>query len=391
MGAAQASAPIAIDTVLIKVASRCNLDCDYCYVYNMGDEGWRAQPKRMSAATAECVARELGALYRRQGRPFGVVLHGGEPLLLGAAAVDHLCLVLREALPQPCGIDLQTNGVLLSDAIIDVLDRHDVGISISLDGPREVHDRHRLDRRGNGSHARVIDAIRRLCGHPRGARLFAGVLCVIDPGADPRTLYDWLKATGAPSIDFLPRDGNWDRLPYGKVSPGSLEYGVWIETLLDAYLADPTPPRVRILDDMLRLLLGGQSRKEGIGEIDYGILVIEPDGTITKNDTLKVAKAGADRFAAAWNVHRDSLASIVASDEFARYHRQQRPTAPQCLGCPERGVCGGGMTAHRWSSENGFDNPSIFCADQRHLISAMKLRVAAAGLVRKQESTHANL
>ena len=36
-----------IDTVLLKVASRCNLDCSYCYVYHMGDDGWRYQPKLM--------------------------------------------------------------------------------------------------------------------------------------------------------------------------------------------------------------------------------------------------------------------------------------------------------------------------------------------------------
>ena len=50
------------------------------------------------------------------------------------------------------------------------------------------------------------------------------------------------------------------------------------------------------LDDLLRLLLGGRSVKEGVGTTDYGILVVEPDGTVDKNDTLKVAGAGADRF-----------------------------------------------------------------------------------------------
>ena len=72
-----------IDTVLLKVASRCNLDCSYCYVYNMGDESWRAMPKRMTPDTQERVAAQLGRLFVAQRHPFAVVLHGGEPLLLG--------------------------------------------------------------------------------------------------------------------------------------------------------------------------------------------------------------------------------------------------------------------------------------------------------------------
>ena len=45
--------PRAIDTVLVKTASRCNLNCTYCYVYNLGDDGWKSQPRRMSSEVLE--------------------------------------------------------------------------------------------------------------------------------------------------------------------------------------------------------------------------------------------------------------------------------------------------------------------------------------------------
>ena len=372
-----------LDTVLLKVASRCNLNCGYCYVYNMGDDAWRFQPKRMDETTASRIGEQLGEVYQAQQRPFSVVLHGGEPLLLGGDGLARLLTTLRKFLPQPCGIHLQTNGVLLSDGILDLLVEHDVGISISIDGTAAAHDRHRIDHRGAGTHSRVLRAIERVRKRPDAVPLFAGVLAVIDPSTRPAEIYSALTDLGAPSIDVLVRDGNWDNLPFGKTVPDSTEYGEWLVAFLACYLADPAPPRVRLLDDMLRLLLGGQSQKEGVGTTDYGILVIEPDGRIDKNDTLKVAHAEADQFEENWNVYDHRLLDLLESASYARYHQQQRPTAAACHVCPELRICGGGMVAHRWSARRGFDNPTIFCADQKHLIRAM--RTALAGVPTQHE------
>ena len=362
-----------IDTVLLKVASRCNLDCSYCYVYHMGDDGWRNQPKRMSHAVQEVTARQLSRLYASQGHRLHVVLHGGEPLLVGPARMRTLCGMLRAALPAPCELHVQTNGVLLDEEIIDIFVEFEVGVSISIDGPREVHDRNRVDIRGRGSYDRVHAAIGRMTAREDAQPLFSGVLAVIDPNSNPTDVYADLKATGTPGIDFLVRDGNHSRLPSGKASADSTEFGRWLSQALDIYLSDPTPPKVRIFDDMLRLIMGGTSNKEGVGTTDYGILVIEPDGTINKNDTLKVAHNAADRFSRkSWSILSDNLIDVVHSSEYSEYYRQQQPTSSICRNCSELHVCGGGMVAHRWSDNRGFDNPSVFCTDQLMLISRMR-------------------
>ncbi|MDX8522069.1 cyclophane-forming radical SAM/SPASM peptide maturase YhhB [Mesorhizobium dulcispinae] len=367
-----------LDTILLKVASRCNMDCSYCYVYHMGDEGWREQPKLMSPAVVESVAASLRTQLERQGDPFNIVLHGGEPLMLGVERLSDLCRTLRNALSASCGIHVQTNGILLSDPIIDVLVEFGVGVSVSIDGPAAVHDRFRKDHRQQATHARVVAGIERLQRRDDARPLFAGVLAVVDPASKPSEVYSCLKETGAPGLDFLVRDGNWDSLPFGKASADSTEYGEWLSGLMAEYLADPAPPRVRILDDMLRLLLGGKSYKEGVGETDYGILVVEPDGRISKNDTLKVAHASADRFERPWSILRDELSGVLASASFEDYWRQQRPTSSLCKMCPDLAICGGGMVAHRWSAKRGFDNPTVFCADQRLLIANMRNAIRLA-------------
>lgn len=360
-----------IDTVLLKVASRCNLNCRYCYVYNMGDESWRAMPKHMSLNTQKLVVAQLGRLLVAQSLPFAVVLHGGEPLLLGPDRLQVLFELLRGALPTACTVSIQTNGVLITPRILDLCAKFGVGLSVSLDGPATLHDKHRVDLRGRPSHAAVTTGLSLLQRHPEADRLFSGVLAVVDPTSAPDEIYNYFKSLGVPSIDFLYRDGNRSLLPYGKARLDTDEYGSWMCVILDRYLTDRSPPRIRLLDDMLKLILGGAGLKEGVGLTDFGIVVVDTDGSFTKNDTLKSTPPG-DRFDGFWGVQHDELSQVVCSPEFHAYHVLQRPTSPICQACPELGVCGGGMVAHRYDRSNSYDNPSAFCADQKRLIQHMR-------------------
>ncbi len=342
----------------------------------MGDESWRVMPKRMAPDTQERVAAQLGRLFVAQRHPFAVVLHGGEPLLLGPEQLQTLFEILRTALPASCSISIQTNGVLITSRVLDVCAAFAVSLSVSLDGPAAVHDKNRVTLGGAGSHAAVIAGLSRLQRHPRAVALFSGVLAVVDPASDPDEIYSYFRTLGAPSIDFLYRDGNRRVLPYGKGDLGTVEYGRWMSMILDRYLTDPNPPRIRLLDDMMKLILGGAGVKEGVGFTDFGIVVVDTDGSFTKNDTLKSTPLG-DRFDGRWTVNRDELVQVVRSPEFLAYHALQQPTSPICQACPDLGVCGGGMLAHRFDTSNGYNNPSVFCADQKWLIARMRLYLTA--------------
>ncbi len=373
---------VELDTVLLKVASRCNIDCRYCYVYNMGDTGWSREPKQMSRETCRTTAAALARLAREQGRPFAVVLHGGEPLLLGAAKLEFVISTLREALPPECAISIQTNGMLINREILDLCATRHVTLSVSLDGPRQIHDRNRVGFAGQGTFDRVFEGIGRLKAHPDSEFLFTGLLAVIDPESDPNEVYSFFKNLGSPSVDFIYKDGNHSRLPEGKASPSTTEYGRWMAALLDVYLADESPIRIRILDDMIKLVLGGVGSKDGVGVTNYGVLIIDTDGSVTKNDTLKSSFDGADRFPEPWSVRTHDLGDILRSSEFTEYQAMQRPTSPTCLACSELHVCGGGMTLQRWRDESGYDNPSVYCADQKVLIGHIRRSLgslAAAG------------
>ncbi|MDT4292352.1 cyclophane-forming radical SAM/SPASM peptide maturase YhhB [Methylomonas sp. MO1] len=363
---------VEIDTILIKVASQCNINCSYCYVYNMGDDSWANMPNFISQETVEAITKELEALKTTQKRPFAIVLHGGEPLLLGVRRLELLLHSLRKTIPDNYCISIQTNGMLISDKILDLCSRYKTSISISLDGPVSIHDNHRLGHKGEGTYHRVIEGIEKLKAHPDASFLFAGLLAVIDPTSNPHTIYRFFKDIGTPNVDFLYRDGNHAKLPFGKETFQSTEYGTWLAGLLDIYLADQSPIKIRILDDIIRLALGGLGLKEGVGVTDFGIAVIDTDGSVTKNDTLKSSYKGADRFLEHWNIHTHRLVDIFASDEFAHAHALQRPSSLICQACPELRICGGGMPLHRWKSDSEYDNPSVYCNDQLLIINKVK-------------------
>jgi len=361
-----------LDTILIKVASRCNINCTYCYVYNMGDDNWKRLSKFLEEDTIEGIVDSFHQLIKYQKRIFSVVLHGGEPLLLGKKKLAYLLTRLRSVLPQNYPISLQTNGILISDELMDICYANSVSIAVSIDGPAHVHDKFRVNHQNSGSYQEVITGINKLWQHPASDFLNAGLLAVIDPKSDPKEVYDFFKSVRPPSVDFLYRDGNLSSLPYGKSTLDSIEYGEWMKGLLDVYLLDDDPLPIRIIDDMLKVLLGGQVSKEGMGMTDFGILIIDTDGTLTKNDTLKSSFNGADRFSQKINIKDGRLIEFINSADFHDYKEMQRPISQKCLSCPILNICGGGMILHRWSDEEGFNNPSVYCSDQMYLIEYMK-------------------
>ena len=342
----------------------------------MGDVGWSGMPTQISLKTVATIAQTLNSFFKTEKHRFAVVLHGGEPLLLGAIKLREILKTLRAQLPKDCPIGLQTNGILITEEILDVCSETQTTVSVSIDGPRRIHDKDRIGHNGQGTYEKVIKGLEILRNHKNADFLYSGLLTVVNPQSNPSEIYQFLKQLSPPSVDFLYRDGNHSKLPFGKVSFASTEYGNWFVKLLEVYLSDENPLPIRFIDDIIKLVLGGFGTKDGVGVTDYGVLVIDTDGSIAKNDTLKSTFDGADRFTQSWSVFTHKLSDIFNSEEYAKYHASQQPSSPVCQSCPELRVCGGGMTLHRWREDNGYNNPSVYCADQKLLIGQVRQKLA---------------
>ena len=192
---------------IVKVHSRCNLACNHCYVYEAVDQSWRNQPKAMSSETVKVVAESISRYAVKHGlTEVEVVLHGGEPLLLGPERMQQLIHELKATISPATRLrlGLQTNGVRLDQKWADLFLTEQVRVGISLDGGRTANDRHRLYRNGASSYQAAVRAVN-LLRSPRHQSIFAGLLCTIDVDNDPARAQAY-NVRSMPTV-VLMRDG----------------------------------------------------------------------------------------------------------------------------------------------------------------------------------------
>ncbi|WP_128375301.1 FxsB family cyclophane-forming radical SAM/SPASM peptide maturase [Streptomyces cavernae] len=358
--------PFPFRTFILKVANRCNIDCDYCFVFNSTDQAARRLPARMDLAVARAAARRIGehaAAHRL--RTIHVVLHGGEPLLVGVGHMAGLLEAVRDAAPAGTRVlfELQTNGTLLSDAWLDLFERYEVAVGVSLDGPPRANDRHRLTHVGQSSAASAVRGIELLRSRPH---LFAGLLAVVDLANDPVEVHDYLAAFEPPLIDFgLPHATHDD--PPHRSDPSVPEYGLWMSRVYDAWLARPEYRHsVRMLEDIVALSSGVRGSVETLGLAPPTSVVIESDGSIEAVDTLRSVEEGATWLGL--DVLRHSFDEALSHPKLLHRQHGKEALAEQCRACPLVDVCGGGYLPHRFSEAQGYRNPSVYCADLEHII-----------------------
>jgi uncharacterized protein len=344
-------------------------------MYEMADQSWRGRPRAMSPETAELTARRIAD--HASAHALGdvtLILHGGEPLLAGRDLISQLVTSTRRRAGPKTTVHavVQTNGVGLSDAYLEVFEELGVRVGVSIDGDASAHDRHRRFASGRGSYEAVAAALRRLHRFPH---LYGGLLCTVDLSNDPVRTYRALADFGPPKIDFLLPHGTWVRPPPGRIpdSPAT-PYADWLIEVFDYWYPKPQT-RIRLFGEIMHLLLGGASDSEIVGLAPARMVVIETDGSVEQEDTLKVAYDGAT--ATGLHVARDSLDAALLLPQIVARQIGARALSGPCQVCPARAVCGGGLYSHRYREGTGFFNPSVYCPDLLALISHIRDRVQA--------------
>jgi uncharacterized protein len=370
-----------IDTIILKVASRCNLACSYCYEYAAGDDSWRGKPRVLSVQ----VASELGARIREyadQGGPsrMNVVLHGGEPLLAG----PDLLTDLIEGLVSNAGRDrvklhIQTNGVLLTESICAVLNRFDVKVGVSLDGD-EAANAARVDHRGRESwHGTIqgLNLLRRETPH-----LFGGLLCVVNPLSDPRAVMTTLLNFYPPVLDLLQPFITHEMADEDSRATVR-HFGQWMIDATDVWLTNPSwhGTRVRFAEDAMKATAGVKPKSDWFGQRGVTYLIVETDGRYDLQDQLKVLGGASSAVRAMSGTALDMPIATAYEEARQRADILRINELPDgCAECRWKVGCAGGFAPTRFSVASGFNNPSTFCESLQEYFEYLAPLMAARSL-----------
>jgi uncharacterized protein len=372
-----------VSQYVLKVASRCDLACDHCYVYEHADQSWRAKPKTIAATVVLQAARRISDHARMHKlREVHIVLHGGEPLLLGRDGLRAVIATLRSLIDPVTRLDLRihTNGVLLDEDLCALFADYRVHVGVSLDGDRTANDRHRRFANGQSSYSHVQQALA-LLRMPAYRHLYAGILCTVDVTNDPIAVYEALLAEAPPRLDLLLPHATWDRPP-PRPAGEHQSYAAWLGRIHSRWLADGRPVPIRFFDSLLAAWDGRPSESEAAGLDPVDLLVIETDGSWEQTDSLKTAFENAP--VTGLNVFSHSVDEVAAHPNVAARQAGITALCQACQDCWLVRACGGGLYAHRYKSGTGFDNPSVYCDDLKELIPQVIARPAAAPVTSKQ-------
>lgn len=191
--------------VMVKpIGPICNLDCSYCYYLHKEQLYPRGEKWRMPEDVLERFVRQYIEAQPADVPEITFAWQGGEPTLLGLEFFERaVALQQRFARPgQRIVNTLQTNGVLVDERWCRFFRRHGFLVGLSIDGPPELHDRYRVDRRGHGSHAAVLSCLKAFIRH---GVAFNALVVVHRANQDHgRRVYRYLVDRGVRFLQFIP-------------------------------------------------------------------------------------------------------------------------------------------------------------------------------------------
>ena len=193
--------PPPVSALSLAIAQKCNLGCAYCYA-SQGEFGGPA--KNMSRDEA-LKAVDLLAGSAAPGARLNLAFLGGEPLVNRAVLRDatRRAAELAKSRGAKIGFSITTNGTLLTEDDAEFFERFGFAVTISVDGPREVHDALRPYKGGAGSFDALMRRAAPLLRLQRRMQVSARVTVTPTNVALRRTL-DLLVAAGFHSVGFSP-------------------------------------------------------------------------------------------------------------------------------------------------------------------------------------------
>ncbi len=340
------------------IGALCNLNCAYCF-YLPKMALYAGERLRMSDEVLDSYLRQLIEAHRVP--EVTVAWQGGEPTLMGLDFYRRaVAFEARYRKPgQTIQNTLQTNGTLLTAEWCTFFRENGFLVGVSLDGPPEMHDAFRPDRRGHPTADRVVAGIRLLQKHGVDYNILTTVNAA---NADhPLDVYRYLRdEIGAEFIQLIPiveREG--DGTVVSERSVTAEQWGRFLTTVFDEWVRrDVGTVYVQMFDAALASWAGVPSGLCMFSETCGDALALERNGDLYSCDHF------VDQEHLLGNIQQERMIDLVASDQQRAFGRAKRDTLPQeCRQCPVRFACHGECPKNRFlATADGTPGCNYLCA-----------------------------
>jgi serine-type anaerobic sulfatase-maturating enzyme len=384
--------PPRIHVLAKPTGATCNLNCSYCFFLNK-EQLYPGSHFRMSDAVLEHYIRQLIESHRTD--KVTVAWQGGEPTLMGLDFYKR-AIALQKQYQRP-GMSfentMQTNGTLLNDAWCEFFRAHSFLIGISIDGPPELHDVHRVDKSGRPTFDRVMRGLRLLQKHGVEYNILTTVNRL--NAAHPLKVYQFLRdEAGATWMQFIPAIERLNQAGVSLYQEGTSvsersvlpeQLGNFLSTIFDEWVRhDVGRVFVQTFEATVRNWLGLASSGMCVFDATCGHgLALEHNGDLYSCDHFVEPKH------LLGNIREKHMMDLAGSDQQQTFGRAKLSALPRyCRECEVGFACKGECPKNRFlTTPEGEPGLNYLCAGYRaffrHVDRPLQIM---AGLLRRSHS-----
>jgi len=342
----------------------CNLRCTHCFYLKKAElypdeKQWRMPAEVLDRFTKLYIHTQPEGVQEVQ-----FAWQGGEPTLLGVDFFAH-ALELQKKYARPhlrAANALQTNGTLIDDAFAALLAKNDFLVGFSIDGPEALHDRFRVDAKGEGSYAAAMRGLEAMQRHKVE---FNTLTCVQSSNAEqPLEVYRFLKSIGSRFLQFIPivePDGAGGFIPE---TVSGKQWGAFMCAIFDEWLrGDVGEIFVQHFDTLLGIVAGHPAALCVHSPVCGRAFAVEHNGDVYSCDHFVTPEHRLG------NLLEDSLAWMVDHEFQARFGQwKSAGLTRQCRACEYLRMCYGGCPVNRLGTgADGEAGQSAICEGYRML------------------------
>jgi uncharacterized protein len=349
-----------LETLVVQPTPFCNINCSYCYL-----------PQRDVTTVIE--QSVVTTLFEKvfasgwTGEGLTVIWHAGEPLVVPVFFYETAFAAIEKMRPAALQLrhSFQTNGMLITPQWCDLFKKWNVGVGVSIDGPKHLHDAHRVTRSGRGTFDKTLAGIHLL----QREQVPFHVISVLSQQAlhAPREMLDFFLSVGIEDVCFNVEESEGDHVSDLFAADDAQE--LFKSFLSEFWRLSRQSGRIRFvreLDGMLpRIFRPEQSAMRNAQVEPFGMMNVDCHGNVSSFSPELLGLKNAD--------YGDFLVGNIRTDSLEHMHRS--PTMQAMSGdiaagvaacrdnCEYFSVCGGGAPINKLAENGSFTGTrTSFCS-----------------------------